>query len=94
MPQQKQPLQMSHQAVGAYGEKVVEGELLRRGWITSNVNASIKNAVDFDLFALKQDGLAASEVDVSRRQVLQALMVSVMIVVLDEAVDVGFEVTR
>jgi len=54
MPQQKQPRQISHQAVGAYGEKVVEGELLRRGWITSNVNASIKNAVDFDLFALKQ----------------------------------------
>jgi len=54
MRQPRQPREISHQAVGAYGEKIVEGELLRRGWITSNVNASIKNAVDFDLFALKQ----------------------------------------
>jgi|HubBroStandDraft_1064217.scaffolds.fasta_scaffold1331250_2 hypothetical protein len=41
------------QAVGAYGEKVVEAELLRDGWIASNVNASIRNAADFDIFALK-----------------------------------------
>jgi hypothetical protein len=27
--------------------------LLRRGWIASNVNASIRNAADFDIFALK-----------------------------------------
>jgi hypothetical protein len=44
---------ISHQAVGAYGEKVVEAELLREGWIPSNVNASIKNAADFDIFAWK-----------------------------------------
>lgn len=42
------------QAVGAYGEKAVEAELLRRGWIATNVNASIKNAADFDIFALKK----------------------------------------
>ncbi len=52
---QEENQRISAQAVGAYGEKVVEAELLRRGWITSNVNASIKNAVDFDLFALKKD---------------------------------------
>lgn len=44
---------MSAQAVGAYGEKVVESELLRRGWIPANVNACVKNAADFDIFALK-----------------------------------------
>jgi len=46
---------MRAQAVGAYGEKAVEAELLRHGWIASNVNASIKNAVDFDIFALKKN---------------------------------------
>jgi hypothetical protein len=42
------------QAVGAYGEKAAEAELLRRGWIPANVNASIRNAADFDLIAQKQ----------------------------------------
>ena len=48
-----QPNRIGSQAVGAYGEKVVEAELLRRGWVSSNVNASIKNAADFDIFAVK-----------------------------------------
>ena len=43
------------QAVGAYGEKVVEAELLRLGWVPANVNASIKNAANFDIFALKDE---------------------------------------
>jgi hypothetical protein len=42
------------QAVGAFGEKATEAELLRRGWIPSNVNATVKNAADFDIFALKE----------------------------------------
>lgn len=46
---------MTAQAVGAYGEKVVEAELLRRGWLPANVNASIKNAADFDIFAVKSE---------------------------------------
>ena len=50
------------------------------------------DGVLFDPFAFKEDGLAASEVDVGRRQVLQALMVAAVIVVLDEAINVGFEV--
>ena len=44
---------MAAQAVGAYGEKAVEAELLRQGWLPANVNASIKNAADFDIFAVK-----------------------------------------
>jgi len=43
------------QAVGAYGEKVVEAELLRHGWLPSNVNASIANAAEFDIAARKGD---------------------------------------
>jgi hypothetical protein len=44
---------ISSQLVGAFGEKAVEAELLRRGWITANVNLSVKNTKDFDLFAFK-----------------------------------------
>lgn len=43
----------SNQLIGAFGEKVVEAELLRRGWLTSNVNHSVKNAADYDIFAMK-----------------------------------------
>jgi hypothetical protein len=42
---------MTPQAVGAYGEKMVEAALLRRRWIPSNVNASVKNAARFDIVA-------------------------------------------
>jgi hypothetical protein len=40
--------------VGAYGERLAEAELLRRGWIPSNANASIRNAAEFDIIAQKQ----------------------------------------
>ena len=52
------------------------------------------DCVSFDPFTLKQDGLTAPKVDVGRRQVLQALMVAAVIVVLDEAIDVRFEIAR
>jgi hypothetical protein len=48
------PDRIHPQAVGAYGEKVVEAELLRRGWIPSNVNASVKNAAEYDILAQKE----------------------------------------
>jgi hypothetical protein len=41
------------QLVSAFGERAVEAELLRRGWVTANINASIRNVKDFDLFAAK-----------------------------------------
>lgn len=45
---------ISAQAVGAFGERAVEAELLRRGWIPANVNSTVKNAADFDIFAVKE----------------------------------------
>ena len=57
------------------------------------LQSALFDGLAFDPLALEQDGLAASEVDVSRRQVLQALMVAVMIVVIDEAIDLRFELT-
>ena len=56
------------------------------------LQSSLFDGVSFDPFTLKQDGLAASEVDIGRRQVLQTFVVAVVIVVIDEAIDVRFEV--
>ena len=47
-----------------------------------------------DPFSLVQNGLSASEVDVSGGEVFQALMVSLMVVVLDEGFDLGVQVRR
>lgn len=41
------------QAAGAFGEKAVEAELLRRNWIPANVNATVKNVAKFDIYAVK-----------------------------------------
>lgn len=41
------------QAAGAFGEKAVEAELLRRNWMPANINATVKNAAKFDIYALK-----------------------------------------
>jgi hypothetical protein len=54
--------------------------------------ASCCDCLSFDPFPFDEDGLAASEVDVSRRQIAEALVVSAMIVVGDEVADAGFEV--
>jgi len=42
------------QAVGAFGERAVEAELLRHGWIPANINATVKNAAEFDISAWKE----------------------------------------
>jgi hypothetical protein len=47
-------MKLNHQAVGAFGERAVEAELLRRDWIPANVNATVKNAADFDIYAVKK----------------------------------------
>lgn len=46
-------IKIKAQAVGAFGEKATEAELLRRAWLPANVNATVKNAADFDIFAWK-----------------------------------------
>jgi len=47
------PGRASGQFVSAFGERAVETELLRRSWLTANINASIRNVKDLDLFAAK-----------------------------------------
>ena len=58
------------------------------------VQASVLDGLSFDPFSFKQDGLTAPEVNIGRGEIGDALMVSQVIVVGDEAADVGFEITR
>jgi len=46
----------------------------------------------FDPFSVQHDGLAAPEVDVSRREVAEALVVTPVIIVLDKGGDLNLEV--
>ena len=55
-------MKLNHQAIGAFGERAVEAELLRRGWIPANVNATVKNAADGpDLRAFQFGGFEPGE---------------------------------
>src|SRR5262245_66254432 len=58
------------------------------------VQASAMDGLSFDPFSFQEDGLAASEVDVGRCQVGDALVVSQMVVVGDEVADLGLELAR
>ena len=49
--------------------------------------------LSFDPFPLLQDGFVSPEVDVRRCDVVQALVVALMVVVIDEGFDLGFEIT-
>jgi hypothetical protein len=46
----------------------------------------------FDPFAFEEDGLGPPEVDVSRSEIAQALVIAGMVVVLDEGRDLAFEI--
>src|SRR6266508_4588915 len=60
--------------------------------LAAMVQASDLDCLSFDPFSFKQDGLTASEVDVGRGEVGDALVVSQVIVVGDEVADLGFEI--
>ena len=55
--------------------------------------ASLLDGFSFDLFPPFENGLAAPEADVSRRQVVQALVRSTVVVVPDELLDALFELS-
>ena len=54
--------------------------------------AAVLDGLSFDPFPLHEDCLAAPEVDVGRRQVADALVVTKVIIVGDEGIDLGLEV--
>ena len=54
--------------------------------------SSLFDGVAFDPFTFHQDGLPAPEVDIGRREVFQALVIALVVVVIDEPADAGFEI--
>lgn len=44
---------LTPQMVGAFGERAVEAELLREGWVPANFNHTVKNAANYDIVAYK-----------------------------------------
>jgi hypothetical protein len=56
--------------------------------------AAIGDCLSFDPFSFDQNGLAAPEVNVGWRQIVDALVIAQVIVVSDEGPDLGFEIAR
>ena len=56
------------------------------------LQAPVFDGLSFDPFPFQQDGVAAPEVDIGGREVIQALVVAPVVVVLDEG-QLGFEIT-
>jgi hypothetical protein len=54
--------------------------------------ATIGDCLSFDPFAFEEDGLGSSKVDVSRREIAQALMIAGMVVMSHEGRDLTFEI--
>ena len=57
------------------------------------LQASLFDGFAFDLFPFQQDGLSAPEVHIGGREVLQAFVVSAVIVMTDEGPDLRLKVT-
>ena len=56
------------------------------------LQAPIFDSLSFDPFTLLDDGLCPAEVGIGRRDVVQALVVALMVVMLDERFDLSFEI--
>src|SRR5881392_2759163 len=56
------------------------------------LQAAVSNGLSLDPFSFGQDGWTASKVDVGRGEIVDALVVSAVVVVVDEGRDLGFEV--
>ena len=52
------------------------------------------DSLSFDRGALGEDGGTTAEVDVGRGQIVEALVISAVIIVVAEGLDLGLEVTR
>jgi hypothetical protein len=56
------------------------------------LQTTIGDGLAFDPFAFEEDGLGPSEVDVGRREIVQALVIAGMVVMVDEGGDLAFEI--
>ena len=57
------------------------------------VQTTFHDGSSLDPFSFRQNRLPTSEVNIGRRQVFQAFMVSLVIVVVDEQLDLFFKIT-
>jgi hypothetical protein len=55
--------------------------------------AALLYGLPLDASTVEQDGLAATEVDIDRGEIAQALVVALMVVVVDEGFDLRLEIT-
>ena len=62
--------------------------------LTTVHQAAIDDCLSFDPFSFDQNGLAAADVDVGRRQIADALVIAPVIVASDEGLDLGFDPGR
>ena len=58
------------------------------------LQAPVFEGLSFDAPTFFEDLPPPAEVDIRRGQVLQALVIPVVIIVLDEVTDLGFEIAR
>ena len=56
--------------------------------------APLSDCLLLDALALEQNGLRSTEVDIGGCEIVQALVVAMVVVVLDEEVDLRFELAR
>src|ERR1700722_10328094 len=56
------------------------------------LQATVCDCLALDPFAFEEDGLRASEVDVSRGKIVEALVIAGMVVVRHEGGDLAFEI--
>ena len=68
--------------------------LNRLGGYSGVHQASVLNGLSFDPFSFQQDGVAVAEVNIGRCQVGDGLVVTLVVVVIDEGIDLGLEIAR
>ena len=62
---------------------------LKLGCVLVMHQAAMLDGPALDAHALQQDGLPPAEIDISRCQIAQALMIAPVVIVLDECLNIG-----
>jgi hypothetical protein len=78
--------------LAASGREALDHLWLRLGGMQVMLQTTICDGLAFDPFAFEEDGLGSPEVDVSRSEIAEALVIASMVVVLDERCDLAFEI--
>ena len=66
--------------------------MVKSGGLQPVLQAAVGDSLSLDPFSFCQDGWTASEVDVGRGEIVDALVVAAVVVVIDKGRDLGFEV--